>query len=823
MPMILKIYCSFQRLSEKGNDENATLYYGGYVTKVCYLKFLQEEKNKSRFNIAKGVFMDFNEYIRQGGTFLQEGKTGQTLENFEAALKLQPNNTDLQQLVEMLKRDAGKIAELQQKEAEACVNEAKSRAEVMEGLFGVKLEEITDVDKIIMEYTQAPKCNHASAKNILGLAYYIRGLLFDSKREYAESVKAYSEAINNEPDYPFAFNNRGRANLNIGKIENCNRAVEDFKKANLDDAQLKKRLADVYYQRALMYDRRGDSTQAVKDCNRALEYNPGDSYASELLSMAEEHERKKREEKERKHQEWLVSEEGQRWQAEEKRKQEEERQRAAEEQERREREKRERKEREKHERQEEEKRKAAKKRKKRLLVVSVAIIIIIICGYFAFQYGRNLSVYRKAEAAMTNGDHETAIEYYQTLGDFRDARMKLFQITDIPSVIGEISEKSGKTVSWQDLTNGVLSHLIGAGWGTAVLRADGTVVDTQRNVSGWANIIAIFGSGGGGGGIAGLQKDGTVVGNWNTDNKRDVSSWKNIIAVSVGAFHTVGLRADGTVVAVGGSNRSGECNVSDWKNIIAVSAGASQTVGLQADGTVVGTDSIWVSDWKNIVAVSAGGNHSVGLRADGTVVVQYNRNTAPRNIRRQHNVNKWKNIVAVSAGNSHTVGLRADGMVVATGYNGYGQCNVSGWKNIIAVSAGVMHTVGLRADGTIVVAGDKDSKRNVSDWNIDWKKIVIDQADRNKVSVTQTPSITPQNDFQATHKVITNDGSSLRLRNAQGFNASQIGSLDYGSYVMVLNTGEAAVDNDGYRGNWTYVLTPNGRKGWCFGAYLQKR
>jgi hypothetical protein len=89
-------------------------------------------------------------------------------------------------------------------------------------------------------------------------------------------------------------------------------------------------------------------------------------------------------------------------------------------------------------------------------------------------------------------------------------------------------------------------------------------------------------------------------------------------------------------------------------------------------------------------------------------------------------------------------------------------------------------------------------------------------------SVTQTPSVTPQNDFQATHKVVTNDGSTLRLRNAPGFNASQIGSLNYGSHVMVLSTGEATVDSDGNRGNWTYVRTPDGTTGWCFGAYLQK-
>ena len=37
--------------------------------------------------------------------------------------------------------------------------------------------------------------------------------------------------------------------------------------------------------------------------------------------------------------------------------------------------------------------------------------------------------------------------------------------------------------------------------------------------------------------------------------------------VSGGCSHTVGLKSDGTVVAVGDNNEYGQCNVSDWTNI----------------------------------------------------------------------------------------------------------------------------------------------------------------------------------------------------------------------------------------------------------------
>ncbi|MGB2908106.1 MAG: hypothetical protein WBB73_13455, partial [Candidatus Aminicenantaceae bacterium] len=56
--------------------------------------------------------------------------------------------------------------------------------------------------------------------------------------------------------------------------------------------------------------------------------------------------------------------------------------------------------------------------------------------------------------------------------------------------------------------------------------------------------------------------------------------------VSAGYYHTVGLKSDGTVVAVGG-NDYGQCDVSGWSGITQVSAGAYHTLGLKSDGTVV--------------------------------------------------------------------------------------------------------------------------------------------------------------------------------------------------------------------------------------------
>jgi len=186
--------------------------------------------------------------------------------------------------------------------------------------------------------------------------------------------------------------------------------------------------------------------------------------------------------------------------------------------------------------------------------------------------------------------------------------------------------------------------------------------------------------------------------------------------VAAGYYHTVGLKADGTVVAAG-NNDYGQCNVGSWSNIIQVAAGGAHTVGLKGDGTVVavgynGDGQCNVGSWSGIVQVAAGGSHTVGLKGDGTVkAVGYNDSRC--------NVGNWTGIVQVAAGGSHTVGLKADGVVVATGDSYYGQCDVGSWSNITQVAAGYYHTVGLKADGTVVAVGNNDfGQCDVGSWHL---------------------------------------------------------------------------------------------------------
>ena len=109
--------------------------------------------------------------------------------------------------------------------------------------------------------------------------------------------------------------------------------------------------------------------------------------------------------------------------------------------------------------------------------------------------------------------------------------------------------------------------------------------------------------------------------------------------VAAGDRHTVGLKSDGRVVAVG-SNQYAQCNVDEWVNIKQVVAGAYHTVGLKYTGTLIAR----------------------GTNQDG-----------------QLGVGSWDNIMRVAAGYFHTVAVDFDGRAVAVGLNDDGQCDVATW------------------------------------------------------------------------------------------------------------------------------------------------
>jgi hypothetical protein len=87
----------------------------------------------------------------------------------------------------------------------------------------------------------------------------------------------------------------------------------------------------------------------------------------------------------------------------------------------------------------------------------------------------------------------------------------------------------------------------------------------------------------------------------------------NAVAAAAGYYHSLAIRADGTVLAWG-NNGNGQCNVPPGlSNAVAVSAGVYHSAALRADGTVLA----WGDNGQGQCDVPAGLSNAVGVAAGG--------------------------------------------------------------------------------------------------------------------------------------------------------------------------------------------------------------
>ena len=151
-----------------------------------------------------------------------------------------------------------------------------------------------------------------------------------------------------------------------------------------------------------------------------------------------------------------------------------------------------------------------------------------------------------------------------------------------------------------------------------------------------------------------------------SDLSEDAASRSRFVAVSCGYHHTVAIRSDGQVFAVG-DNRYGQCAVKKFQRAVDLSCGVRHTAVLLDDGQV----------------------RAVGDNRYG-----------------QCNTEAWTDVVMTACGEFHTVGLRRDGTVVATGSDANGQCRLSDLSDVISVACLAEATVCVKADGSVTIRGN---------------------------------------------------------------------------------------------------------------------
>ncbi|MEY5033290.1 MAG: hypothetical protein RL354_2321, partial [Planctomycetota bacterium] len=184
----------------------------------------------------------------------------------------------------------------------------------------------------------------------------------------------------------------------------------------------------------------------------------------------------------------------------------------------------------------------------------------------------------------------------------------------------------------------------------------------------------------------------------------------DVSAVAGGGSHSVALRTNG-VVRCWGLNSDGQCNVpAALTSAIAIAAGNAHTVALAVNGTVVcwgsnaSGQSAVPAGLSGVGAIAAGTLNTLAMRTAGTVVGwgqnAFGQSAPPATI---------TNATHLASGAVHGVARKADGSIACWGNNTYGQCTVPADLGTVArVAAGGYVTIALLADGTARMWGRND-------------------------------------------------------------------------------------------------------------------
>ncbi len=222
-----------------------------------------------------------------------------------------------------------------------------------------------------------------------------------------------------------------------------------------------------------------------------------------------------------------------------------------------------------------------------------------------------------------------------------------------------------------------------------------------------------------------LRDDGTVlaVGD-NSYGQTNVGEWRQIVAVAAGAYHTVGLTADGRVLAVG-DNTHGQTETSIFSNVQQIAAGAWDTSMLLANGQVMnvgyhpyefamaltGAEEIAQGSYGLIIRAN-GVNHAsnVGLTLpDSCVRFSVSRGYAVGVDEKgtthatMEQLPTWKNIAQVSAGENGVVALTEDGQVRTYLFGKYTGREFQFNQSVLAIAAGPNHYSFILQDGSVQI------------------------------------------------------------------------------------------------------------------------
>jgi len=103
-------------------------------------------------------------------------------------------------------------------------------------------------------------------------AYINRGFAYGNLGQYERAIQDFDEAIRINPQYALDYNNRGNAYGNLGQHE---KAIHDFDEA----IRINPQFASAYYNRGASYYQLGQYERAIEDYDEAIRIKPQDARA----------------------------------------------------------------------------------------------------------------------------------------------------------------------------------------------------------------------------------------------------------------------------------------------------------------------------------------------------------------------------------------------------------------------------------------------------------------------------------------------------------------------------------------------------------------
>jgi tetratricopeptide (TPR) repeat protein len=109
--------------------------------------------------------------------------------------------------------------------------------------------------------------------------WFEKGKNYHLNKEYDKAIEAYTKAIALDPNYAYAYNNRG---VTYGKKGQYDRAIEDYNRA----IAINPNYAEAYRNRGVAYYEKGQYDRIIEDYNKVIALNPNDAYAYHFCGVA---------------------------------------------------------------------------------------------------------------------------------------------------------------------------------------------------------------------------------------------------------------------------------------------------------------------------------------------------------------------------------------------------------------------------------------------------------------------------------------------------------------------------------------------------------